>query len=71
MLYLFMYYYLKLAEYKLFNMVSEISFALYILIVACLFIGVFSYKKLIENKPIEYYDDCYFVENGCLGKKYI
>lgn len=52
-------------------MVSEISFALYILIVACLFIGVFSYKKLIENKSMEYYDDCYFLESGCLGKKYV
>ena len=52
-------------------MVSAISFALYVLIVSCVFIGVFSYKKIIENKPIGYYDDCYFVENGILGKKYV
>ena len=52
-------------------MLSAISFALYVLIVSCLFIGVFSYKKVIENKPLEYYDNFYFVESGILGKKYI
>ena len=52
-------------------MISEISFALYILIVSCLFVGVFSYKKIIENKPIEYFDDFYFIEDGILGKKYV
>ena len=52
-------------------MLSAISFALYVLIISGIFIGVFSYKKFIENKSMEYFDDCYFVENGVLGKKYI
>jgi hypothetical protein len=52
-------------------MVSAISFALYVLIVSCVFIGVFSYKKIIENKPIGYYDNFYFLENGFIGKKYV
>ena len=52
-------------------MISEGSFALYVLIVSCLFVGVFSYKKIIENKTIEYFDDCYFVEDGFIGKKYV
>ena len=42
-------------------MVSVISFALYVLIVSAIIIGVFSYKKIIENKPIEYYDDFYLL----------
>ena len=52
-------------------MLSAISFALYVLIISGIFIGAFSYKKIIENKSMEYFDDCYFVENGVLGKKYI
>ena len=50
-------------------MVSEISFALFILIVSLIFIGVLYYKKLIENKSIEYCD--HFIENGIGNKKYI
>ena len=49
-------------------MLSTILFAIYILIISGIFIGVFSYKKIIGYKSMEYFDDCYFVENGVLEK---
>ena len=52
-------------------MLSAISFAIYVLIISGIFIGVFSYKKIIGYKSMEYFDDWYFVENGVLEKKYI
>lgn len=44
------------------------SGAISVIVITSVLIGVFSFKKIIENKPIEYYD--VFIENGCFSKKY-
>ena len=49
-------------------MLSAISFALYVLIISGTFISIFSYKKIIGYKSMEYFDDWYFIENGVLEK---
>ena len=49
--------------------IAVFSGALYILVISSLFIGVFSYRKFMENKTIDYYDT--FIENGLVGKKYL
>ena len=52
-------------------MLSALSFALYVLIVSCIIITAFSYKKITENINHAYYDNFYFVENGILEKIYL